>query len=272
MSRKIILLNLALLLLAGTLVAQARKHYLDLKAHERDVLQQSVKPTPALPPPAVAPPAPVASVQYNDVAQRTLFSRDRNPNVIVEAPAPKPEPPMPALPAYYGQLTIGDPVIFLSVRGGPQKRFRAGEKVGDFDLVSFDKDTIKLAWNDKQVEKKLDEIKPKGDQPQQDNSSSQSGGAAKPNWMGKPLGTYQAPAPAPAAGQNTGGPQIKSVGTDAKEDDVKPDSPVGRTISGTEFRSCSLSDPTPEGKVVDGYKKVVATTLMGKSCYWEKVK
>ena len=269
MSRKIILLNLTMIALAGTLVWQARKHYFELKAHEREVLQRSVKAQPVLPPPAVQPPQPVTAMQYTDVAQKTLFSRDRNPTVVVEVPAPKPEPPMPALPVYYGQMNLGDPVIFLSIRGDAQKRFHAGEKVGDFKLVSFDQDKVTFAWNDKPVEKKIDELKPHGDRAQA-QADTQTTGQGQPSWMGKPLGTYQAPGPsgAPAGG----GPQIKSLGESSANDPVKPDSPVGRSISGTDFRACSMSDPTPEGKVVDGFKKVVVNTLFGKSCYWEKVK
>jgi hypothetical protein len=268
MSRKIILLNLALLALAGTLVWQARKHYREMKAHEREVLQRSIRPVPALPPPSIPAPQPVAPVQYIDVAQKTLFTRDRNPNVVIEVPPPKPEPPMPALPVYFGRMDFGDPVVILSIRGGAQKRFHAGEKVGDFDLVSFDSDKIIFGWNNKQVEKKFDELKPKSSQPQAEALPATTG---QPSWMGKPLPTFQAPGSQPAAGTNTSGPQIKSV-SDSSTDDVKPNSPIGQSIGGTDFRACSMTDPTPDGQVVDGFRKVIRTTLMGKSCYWEKVK
>ncbi len=268
MSRKIILLNLVLLALAGTLVWQARKHYLEIKAHEREILQRSVKPTPVLPPPSIPAPQPVAPVQYAEVAQKTLFSRDRNPNVIIEVPPPKPEPPMPALPVYFGQLDFGgDPIILLSIRNGPQKRFHVGEKIGDFELVSFDRDKVTFAWNNKQIEKKIDELKPKPDQ--QQVAEAQNANPNQPSWMGKPLPTFQAPGPPAAPGSS--GPQIKNVSSPAP-DDTKPDSPYGQVISGTDFRACSMSDPTPDGKVVDGYRKIVTMTLMGKSCHWEKVK
>jgi hypothetical protein len=257
MSRKIILLNLALLALAGTLVWQARLHYLETKAHEREILRRAAHPRPVLAPPAVPQPQPVQSMQYLDVAQRTLFSRDRNPTVVIEPPPPKPEPPMPALPTYYGQINLGDPVIFLSVGGGAQKRFQVGDKVGDFKLLSFNQDTVTLGWADtKQVEKKLNEIKAKVDQPS---------AAAQPF-----TGVYQAPAP-PGAPSSSGGAQIKSLSGPLSNDSVKPDSAVGAD-RGDGFRGCVMTDTTPAGTVVDGYRKVVTTTLMGKSCYWEKAK
>jgi hypothetical protein len=275
MSRKIILLNFALLALAGTMIWQARKHYLEMKAHEREVLQRSVRPTPVLPPPSIPAPAPVAAIQYTEVAQKTLFAKDRNPTVIIETPPPKPEPPMPALPTYYGQMNFGDPVVLLSIRNGEQKRFHVGDKVGDFKLVRFDRDRIVFGWNDKEVEKKLDELKVKSDQSSQLQGQAPANQASPGSVPFNPL-SLSGPSPrnpAPTQDPVSKGPSVRSVsGSSSSDDTVKPDSPVGNTISGTEFRVCSLSEPTPAGTVVDGYRKVVSNTMMGKTCYWEKVK
>ncbi|MBZ5604798.1 MAG: hypothetical protein LAO79_21075 [Acidobacteriia bacterium] len=250
MSRKIILLNLALLALTVTLIWQARKHYLEMKAHEREVLRQSVRPRQVLPPPAVPAPAPVAAVQYIDVAQKTLFNKDRNPNVVVEPPPPPKEKPMPALPTYFGQIRLGDPVIFLAFGNGGQKRFYTGDKVGEFKLIAFDNEKITLGWDDKQVEKRLDELKAKADQ-----GPSQSSAAA---------------AAQPAASPAAGSPQIKSLSGPAVLDPAKPDSVLGPDFG--DYRGCVMNDPTPAGAVVDGYRKVVTRTLMGNSCHWEKAK
>jgi hypothetical protein len=251
MSRKMILLNLALLLLTGALVWQERRHYLEMKAHERDVLRQAAKARLVLPPPPAAVPLPVAPYQYIDVAQRTLFAKDRNPNVVIEPPKPEPEPPMPALPSYYGQINFSDPVIFMSIRGGAQKRYRVGEKIGDFELIEFDAQKVVLGWNKKRIEKKLDELKVKVEQAQ----------------MEQPASPNAAPPPASA-----GGVQVKSLGGNIIGDAGKPDKVVGDVISGTEYKACVMNDPTPAGAVVDGFKKVVTRTLMGNSCLWEKVK
>jgi hypothetical protein len=254
MNRKIILLNLALLALTAALGWQARRHYLDMKAHEREVLQRTVSARQVLPPPPAPQPVPVAPMQYVDVAQKTLFSKDRNPNVIIEVPPPKPEPPLPALPTYFGQIGIGDkPIIFLSIGNGAQKRFQAGDKVGDFQLVAFDRERITLGWNDKKVERKLEDLKAKVDQA-----------------PAAPLGAYQAPPP-PSAPNSASGSRVKAIGGSAS-DPSKPDSAVGTTISGTDFRGCVAGDTTPAGTVVDGYRKMTPRTLMGNSCFWEKVK
>jgi hypothetical protein len=268
MSRKIILLNLALLALAGTLIWQARRHYLDIKAHQREILQRAVQARPVLPPPTMPAQQPVSPVQYSEVAQKDLFTKDRNPIVIIEPPQPKPEPPMPALPAYFGQIDLGDPVIFLSTRGGDQKRFRAGDKVGDFQLVSFDREKITFSWNDKTVEKKIEDLKAKGDQPGAARTAQE---APDPATNQRILPTYQAPAPPGAPARNTSGPQVKSIGGDSSSNDVK-DPAAGGPITGTDFRGCQMNDASPAGTVKDGYRKVVTRTLMGNSCYWEKVK
>lgn len=249
MSRKLILLNLALLVLAGTLVWQGRRHYLEMKAHEREVLRQSVHASQVLPPPGAPAPAPVAAVQYLEVAQKTLFSKDRNPNVVVEPPPPPQEKPLPAMPVYFGQIRLGDPVIFLAFGNGAQKRYQTGDKVGEFQIVGFTNETITLGWNDKKIEKRLDELKAKGDQ-------------------GQPA----AAAPAQQTAQNpaSSGPQVKSLSGPAVLDPSKPDAVLGPDFG--DYRGCVMNDPTPAGAVVDGYRKVVSTTLMGKSCHWEKVK
>jgi hypothetical protein len=41
--------------------------------------------------------------------------------------------------------------------------------------------------------------------------------------------------------------------------------------TGKGFRACRVNDNSPNGTIADGYKKVMAQGLMGKSCYWEKV-
>ena len=101
---------------------------------------------------------------YLEVAQKTLFSKDRNPNVIIEVappPPPKPEEPPPPRPDYYGQMGLGEPVAFLSAEKGGQKGFRAGEEVGPFKLVAFNRETITFEWKGKTLEYPLEELKPK---------------------------------------------------------------------------------------------------------------
>src|ERR1019366_6395062 len=103
-----------------------------------------------------------APAEYIDVAGKMLFSKDRNPTVVVEAPKPVPEPVMPALPNYHGQMSIGEPVILLSMSANAtQRSYHAGDQVGDFKLVSFDENRVDFEWKGKNIERKLEELKPK---------------------------------------------------------------------------------------------------------------
>ena len=184
---------------------------------------------------------------YVEVAQKTLFSQDRNPNVVVDPPPPpKPEPPMPALPFYWGQMAFGDPVAILTIGpAGEQKRFHVGEKVGDFKLVAFDSQNITFDWNGKEIEKKLLELAPKeGTQPAAASSAASS-------------------APAPSQGQFT------SITAAAPQASTAP--PAVGTDMGGGFRACT-GDSSPAGTIVNGYRKVIGQSLMGPTCHWEQVK
>src|SRR6266446_2863422 len=137
MNRKILALNLALLALLGTLGWMLRAHWRETRARELATLSKAARKIEVLPPPSPAPPEVAVPANYLEVAQETLFSKDRNPNVIVEvaAPPPPPEVPTPPRPFYYGQMGLGpQPVALLSVEKGGQKGFHVGDDVGPFKL------------------------------------------------------------------------------------------------------------------------------------------
>ena len=194
-----------------------------------------------LPPPSPAPPEPVVPANYLDVAQKTLFSKDRNPNVIIETvppPAPKPEEPPPARPEYFGQMGINEPVAILSTEKGGQKGFRAGDKVGAFKLVAFDRDTITFEWKDKTLRYPLEDLKPKATTPAQ---------AAIPV--------------APASQSVSAGPII---GISTSKDPV-----LGPQNGGV--RGCITGDNSPAGTVKDGFKKTITPGMFGQMCQWEPI-
>jgi len=139
-------------------------------------------------------------------------------------------PAMPPLPVYHGQAAVGGPVVFLSLPDSPEKkRYRAGDKVGPFKLVSFDSQTITLDWSGKKIQRKLADLASKEKAPAEAKPASTSTSSSDTN---------------PTLGFETG----------------------------PGFRACTATDNSPNGTIVDGYKKVVGQGLMGKSCYWEKVK
>ncbi len=246
MNRKLVLLNLALLTLVASLAWLLRARWIEEQVHERAIFEQAVRAKALLPPPP--PPAlkPATPAEYIDVAQKMLFSKDRNPTVVVEVPPPKPDPPVPPLPQYHGQMAIGDPVVFLSIDSkGDQKSYRAGEKVGPFELVKFDRDQITLAWGGKTIERKLRDLAPK------EEAAAQTKAAAA------------------AATPASSGPVALGSATNLAAD--KKDSVLGTDTGAGNF-TCVAGDTSPAGTVKDGYKKNITHGMFGEVCFWEKVK
>jgi hypothetical protein len=238
------LLNVLLVAVALWLGWMLRAKWLDDEAHRREVLKQAVRPV-VVPPPAPAPAVqrPVAA-DYLEVAQRTLFTKDRNPNVEIPVPPPPPPPPpVPPLPVYRGQMAIGEPVVFLATSPTDEKGYRKGDMVGKFKLVAFDRDNITLEWDGKNLEHKVTDLVSK--EPQQAQQS------------------VAAPAPAPAAATNLGATAPRKIDTN--------DNPsLGVDMGGP--RACVAGDNSPSGTVLSGYKKVITQGLMGPSCHWEPIK
>jgi hypothetical protein len=185
------------------------------------------------------------------VAQKMLFSKDRNPNVPIEPPPPPPpKPKMPALPVYYGQIGLGDPVVLLSM-GGEQQSYHVGDKIGPFKVLAFDAETIAFEWNDERVEKKIADIQTKDDTP-----------PPQPQ-------TFRAPAP-PAA-KPAASSAVTRIGNDTDAAGKQDKGPLGIDM-GAGFFSCKDGDTTPNGAVVNGFKKIISHGLFGEICHWEQIK
>jgi hypothetical protein len=252
MNRKMLWLNLALVGLVALLAWQLRLRRQEAAAGERAVLLKRGRDQVVLAPPPAAPVRPVAPAEYIDAVQNMLFSKDRNPNVIVEVPKPPPPPPppppMPALPYYYGQIHFGGPpVIELKTPAGKdQKGYEAGQKIGDFTVVAFDRDTVTFEWNGQQIVRDLADLKPKDSDPKQ-----------------------QAPAP-PAASVAPPSSGVIAIGGASDAAPAAPDV-VGMETGGGVY-ACKPGDNSPSGTIVNGYQKTIAPGLMGNSCLWSKVK
>jgi hypothetical protein len=243
MNRKILILNLALLAMLGTLGWMLRAHWRETRAQELATLAKAAHGSAQIAPPAPRPPEPVVPANYIEVAQKTLFSKDRNPNVIIEPPppppAPKPEEPPPPRPEYYGQMGLGEPVAFFGTEKGGQKGFRAGDKVGLFKLVAFDHETVTLEWNGKTLKYPLEELKPKEPAPQA------AAVYAVPPSQGASVSTI--------VGGNT-----------------SKDPSLGMENGGV--RACVPGENSPAGTVKSGYKKTINPGMFGPQCQWEPIK
>jgi hypothetical protein len=301
LNRRFVFLNLALLALAGTLVGTLRVNWLQARARERAVLQRKVAAKAVLVPPALPAVKTVAPAEYIDVAGKMLFSKDRNPTVVVEPPKPAPEPVMPPLPSYHGQMAIGEPVILLSMSAtGAQRSYHAGEQVGDFKLVSFDENRIAFEWKGNNVERKLEELRPKetttqaggqsGTQPGVTSGRTVAPRASAPAAAATPIRAVSSldhPTPVPAAAaaaSNTSSSaspapakNVTSLGgassaaNSSSAGDTSGDSTFGPLLPSGD-RACLPSDTSPVGTVHSGFMKVQSVGIFGASCSWTEVK
>lgn len=286
MNRRLVLLNLALLALAGALVWTLRTNWLAAQARERAVLQRKVAAKAVLAPPALPGVKTVAPAEYIDVAGKMLFSKDRNPTVVVEAPKPAPEPVMPALPSYHGQMAFDEPVILLSTSSNAaQRSYHAGEQVGDFKLVSFDAARVAFEWKGKNVERKLEELRPKETATQASAQAAAPASASAASTV-RSVASLDHPSPvasaASASNTNTSATPapVRSVtslsGTanaanGASAADTSGDSTFGPLLPSGD-RACLPSDSSPVGTVHSGFMKVQSMGIFGASCSWTEVK
>jgi hypothetical protein len=266
-NRRLLLLDVVLLLFAAGLVWLLRERYLDARAKEKAVLAKKVTPKPVLAPPLPGPLRLTPPADYVDVAQRMLFSRDRNPNVPVEAPPkPPPEPPMPALPIYHGQMAIGEPIAILSLpsQAATQKGYHAGDKIGEFKLIAFDSEKIELEWHGKTIDRKPEELVAK-EAPPPPAPTAAAAPAGSNNAAARPAGAATPDQPAKAV-TSLGGSSAGNSGPSGS-----PPAGIGEEI-GAGVHNCLPGDDSPAGTVLNGYQKRLIPSMFGPVCRWELVK
>lgn len=228
------------LLLAALIAAGGWRLYFHARERaeaEARFLAQRVTPSPA---PVVAlpePPAPARPAAYAAVAEQLPFHPERNPEVVIEAPPPK---PMPELPRFYGLMNFGagPRVVLAAGAGQPQKSYQAGDKIGEFTLRAIAADGLTFEWDGKTVTAPYAKIRDHTPPPETAPAKAASAAAA----------------PKPAA-KSVNPQAVRGPGEDL----------------GANFRACQTGDDTPHGTVVGGYRKLVTRTPFGESCRWEKV-
>ena len=245
MTRKLIALNLLLLALLVLLAVQIRREWRAEKTREQAFLHKNIPLTPAAPLAPFVKPSPLLASSYALVAEKNLFSQDRNSNVILDPPPVVPEKPPPPFPVARGvMLWDGVPptVVLSDKSGGAQKGYHPGDQIGEWTIVSVDNQYVVFSWNGKQFQKRLDELLDK-----------------------TALLTAETAAPAPSAPVVTpAAPVVQNLSTTRSEG-------PGTDIGGN-MRGCVAGDTTPAGTVVDGMRKVVSTTPFGSVCRWESVR
>lgn len=234
MRKKLWFLNLLLLGGIALVGREIHENWKSAREREKNMLSKPVKPAPAPPVVVAPPPAPLQAAGYLDVAQQMLFSKDRNPNIPVEAPPVKVVPPFPK---FFGVMNLGDgPMAILSDGPGKQRPFLVGEKTGELKLVEIGTDTLVFEWDGKRLPKKFSEM--------MDRTEVASGDTT-------PRGptTPAAPPPPPP-----------------------PSGPVPGVSMGAGMSACNPGDTSPAGTVVNGMRKVITETPFSKVCRWEAVK
>lgn len=245
MTRKLFLLNLLLVAAIVFCGWQLRERWRAAREKEQQLRAQAIRPAPAPPLTPLTPPPPASPTSYVDVAQRMLFSKDRNPNIEVIVTPPK---PMPPLPAVKGVLLFADPpaVIMTEKAGAPERSYRPGQTIGEFKLVAVNDREIEFEWDGQRVKRSLREM-------------IEAGQKLPPAAAAE---AQQAAAPPPPAA-----PAAQSLATPLGTQKAGPGAELGGST-----RACVPGDTSPAGTVVDGYRKVVSETPFGKRCHWEPVR
>ena len=230
MKRKLIFLNFILLVGSGFAAWKLREQYLADQVKTDKLRRTYIKPQAAV---ALAPtpkPDPFTGLPYAEVAQKDLFSKDRNPNVVIEVPPPKPPKIMPPLPQVAGVMGLPSGMMAL-MSEKPEIRphgVRINEIVGDFKVVAITPQEISFEWDGQRINRKVEDL------------------------------LARAPTPAAAAvGQAVTG--IPLPPAPAKPTDI---------VIGAGVKACAPGDTSPAGTIADGYKKISEATPFGNACRW----
>ena len=247
MNRKLLVLNLALAVAVIYAGVELRGVYVAAKA------RQATMPGPAPKPVAVAPVPPlpqepaVLPSGYQKVATNDLFDASRNPDLPVpEAPKPAPPPVPPPLPSYHGMINFGDskgPVAMIyPADDSGHREVHAGEDIGAFKLVSFNREEMVLDWNGQAIHKRLNE------------------------------GAEQVKAKGPAAEPFMANGVIPGAVTKLAEAPKAQGSALGPGVPMTDSVSaCQQGDSSAPGTVSGGYRKEVNISPMGAQCIWRAI-
>jgi hypothetical protein len=252
LNRKLLFLNIALGI--GVIYAGIELHSAWVAAKARQKTMPGPPPKAAFVPPV--PPLPgkpaVLPSGYVEVAQKDLFDASRNPSVPVDPPPPPPPPKdPPPLPSYHGMMDFGDPqgpVALITEVGTPgHEEVHAGEKIGEFKLLAFDRKEMSLEWEGKVLHKRLNE-----------------GGAERARPNAAPAAGPEPPPPGVIFGQAPLQQAEQPVQQQRNE--------LGPGVQMTDsVRACQAGDTSAAGTVNGGYIKQVNNSPMGAQCIWRAI-
>src|SRR5215210_5817129 len=225
MRRNLWLLDLALL--AGVIISAVifRQRWYESSHREEALLKRMIPAVPSPVVPSIPVVNPVTAASYMAAVQMNLFSKDRNPNVILDPPPPPPPPPkMPDLPVAYGVMDLGaGPAAILAEKpGSPHKSYRPGETIGAFKIVAMNNREILFDWDGQSIKKTLEELADR-----------------------RPTMTTQPATETNPAAASTPQPAVTVISG--------PKGPGAEL--GNQTRACAPGDTTPAGTVENGMRK-----------------
>lgn len=242
MNRGIVLLNLLLALILAAGVYELRSRWLASRQREAETLGFRPAAANTIKPVTPPPSAKVQAGSFLEIAERFLFAKDRNPIVVVEKKVEPPPKPMPSLPAVFGVMDLGaGPTVFMAFASETQQGYRLGDKLGEFKLIAADQKNITFEWESKQITRSIDELRSSEKSPAASSAPFNPGNASAANIP---------PPPKPPENVRAG---------------------PGIDIGGGQ-RGCAPGDKSPDGTVVDGYKKTSRNYAFGPICYWEQAR
>lgn len=253
MKRKLLLLNA---LLGGLLILGASELYRQTLEAEARYLRLEEPAGVATLPEAEAASAreAVRQADYLPIAERLLFHRDRNSEIIVEV-APPEVVQQPPLPALSGLVDLGGgPTALMAAKSGDTPTwFDLGDKVGDYVFAGVEGDKVKLTWSEQEF------LVAREDMAAAPPPSKKTSGPRKsrdPRTVAN-----EAAKPPAAAGGDGANLTAKATG--------EANIGVGDEFAPGRFRVLP-GDKHENGAEVKGYRKVVRQTPFGSQSWWEK--
>ena len=255
MKPRFIALNLLLLTGIGVVAWQARTHWREAREARRSALAAKGK-TGALPPlaPDPKPDAPPAA-KYVDVATNDLFSKDRNPTVVIEPPPVEKPKEMPHLPVVYGVMGLpgGTRALMAEKADVPGKTVRAGDSIGEFKIASLDPQTVVFNWDGKDITRRIEDLMDRSGHAGPAGRPAVAAPGVQPPMLSAPAAMNPPPMNPPPPPPNT-----SKMGADVGT----PERPE---------RICVPGDNSPAGTIVEGFHKTLTPTPFGLICRWEPV-
>jgi hypothetical protein len=237
---KLIALNIVLVVALGAIVWQGRQQFRQARVKRQENIHAVSKPVVVSPPSPAAKPDAAQPAKYADVATKNLFSKDRNPDIIIDPPKVEPPKPMPSLPIVSAVLGLpsGTKALMAEKKGMDSRPVQSGDTIGEFKIVSLDTKSVVFDWDGKQISKKIDDLI--------DRSA--------PEINGQPA---------------TGGPAVAPAAVNRQ---AAPQTGPGKAQEGKADRPCVPGDTSPNGAVADGYKLSFKDSPFGRiGCHWSPV-